>query len=1823
MKNKVLILPVDSTTFQVENYSNEDISLISTIDIDTSFTQSTDYIEYYIFDENENQIFPDSTEKLLTYSIKDNHVILDPKQDLERRSFDEGLYYISYNFYKKRLNSSITSKYYISQISSDRTELKLNSLSISNQDIKSSTDEFIKYRDTQDYFVDFYLNFGDNNLIIANNIKLDVINENEYSVLIKLYEPLPNDLDIKSQCWVVETLSNTQTYKVQFPISIFDPKDFTYIAGPNLNLNIKDESGVSSKEYSYNTLLNSNITSSNSQIQSLIKEKGLKININYGDFSNFIKFSSAKTRLENFYYKVKLIENYTNQISSLNNSITSGTNLTSEFSSSNSVFNLKIDNIIKNFDSYEKFLYNNSGSAFSYPKSTNQPPYNLSPTESEIVKNWLGSSNSNDPYYGGLMLQAYNFDQNNQDYLYWAIPEYLREDPNNTQYTLFIDMIGQHFDNIWIYTKDIANRFNADNRLEYGISKDLISDAIKDFGIKLYSNNFNTKDLYEAFLGITPNGITFPTTGSELINTTISASNDIIPLDDINKRLYKRIYHNIPYLLKTKGTVAGLRALITSYGIPDTILRVNEFGGKNKNKENNWDSEQNVFNYSLELDGNSYFSSSWEPNSNFTSGRPNTIQFRFKTPGIPQNQTSQSLFSIGPSGESLLLLEYTGSGNTSGSYSGSISDPYKEYGTVKFIPNTSTPSISASVYIPIFDNNWWSVMTTQNNLTASLSIANNINNNIGFNEYDEVTGFDPNYYNIQQKIFFPHYSNKSFNSGIYTPFSGSIQEIRYYTSVIDSTSFENFTLNPYFYKGNNFNTTNELCFRADLGTLSYTSSRSSIHPKITGSWVATSSFNSGESSFYLSNENFKPNVELIYQNQTHQGIKNNINNRIFIPENIFPTGDTLSSKRSLQQYSYLTQSQSPDADYLEVAFSPTNQINDDIIAELGNFNIGDYIGDPRHISESRTNYPDLDKLRDQYFLKYIKSYDVKDFIRLIKYFDNSLFKMIKDFTPARTNLSSGVVVKQHILERNAYSPIVVDTEPQIYSGSVKSFPRGYNTGSGNTGTYETIGGSTIEVFKGGTGGVFERFNGLDFHISGSNGGGPNNRFGVTQSWFDVYKTTGSSNQKYMRDDQREFYNGEFSQSTYIKLQRGKDYKDDDPCYYYLNWENVPELLYNLEFFSGSDDAYRIEPFTPPPPITLNTYFVSHPEGNGNLYTPTVPCNTTSSNLIYTNVSNTSNISQGTKFHSDITSLFPWTGSNRWYGIREYNLIPLYLNITSSEYINYIQSPGGFTGSSTSTELKFSNVSTLNTAIGNSGAGAEFNITMSEGEIIAISASATGSFYNVGDILELRSDFLGGSSLKTDPLVAPPAGNALISMAGGIGPTLSPLNLGSYIEDRYVTGSFGPITASLINGGTGLQSGGVIPPTFELKFVATPTTLIAHNPPSSSLYSIKPLSSEGVKALDSFEFSSDEINEFISQSLVNDSTIQPGDPLPCEGFLDYNLSIKKAYLNFTTAKLYLSSSLFISEIEDTQNQLSVKINDNGVVTNVSICQFPRWFHLRKSGGLFTSTQYTYAYYDSNFDVGDKVKVEGDTKCWTIIGILSTITNPLGVTNIITTSCTPDAEDVESINLRYSTNVSLACTATQTTYYINSDSFYTATSIYDSSNGIEANFADSGYYSDGLNRRLWNKDNGFFGDPTSCSTGWNLDLSGLGTGGGNKIICNELHAQGFLDGELWDADERYGDLMFDKDPALVLGYQMWAQYVVKYMRNNPQNTKYLYRVFKPWTEYMGYKMGVIDKQNYLGKLMHNIGKYPTYLIYHLFGGKKLLNYINHKRFLKNIG
>jgi len=135
-------------------------------------------------------------------------------------------------------------------------------------------------------------------------------------------------------------------------------------------------------------------------------------------------------------------------------------------------------------------------------------------------------------------------------------------------------MIAQHFDNLWIYFKAVSDKYDADNRLNFGVSKDLVKDAIESFGIKLYDSNASLENLFSSYLGEAYN------TGSEYITSTVVAASGSnshlqpIPKDSYQKEVYKRIYHNLPFLIKTKGTQRGLRALINCYGIPDNILDI-------------------------------------------------------------------------------------------------------------------------------------------------------------------------------------------------------------------------------------------------------------------------------------------------------------------------------------------------------------------------------------------------------------------------------------------------------------------------------------------------------------------------------------------------------------------------------------------------------------------------------------------------------------------------------------------------------------------------------------------------------------------------------------------------------------------------------------------------------------------------------------------------------------------------------------------------------------------------------------------------------------------------------------------------------------------------------------------------------------------------------------------------------------------------------------------------------------------------------------------------------------------------------------------------
>jgi len=1134
MAEVVNITPINPFTFELQEYSTSDNSLINSFNIDTTFNAQTDYLEYFIYDLNGN-ILIQNVSGYPGYKLVDNNVVLYPEIDLKAYGREEGQYNTLYNFLSPKLASNNFNTYYLSQISSDRTEVRLDTTAIPNALVVSSATELINNitNSTGSYY-DFYLNFGNNDLVIAVNALLDTTDVNNPTVLIKLYEPLPSQFDVNSQCWVVTQVSEPVAYNIDIS-QVFDVIDNKiYLKGPNTNLNVTDQYNNATSYTNYNTLTgspsNQGSGSLKYQLNSLLVKRGVEVNVDYSNYSNFIHFSSAQTRLENFYYKLGLIEQY-------NYSASYSTGATTNYyvSQSNNIWQDKIDAIITTFDDYEYFLYFDSGSA-CWPKISSTPPY----------VNYSSNSVQGQAFLSTQSAIAEEYDIENNNALVLAIPSYLLEDPNNANFELFVEMVGQLFDNIFIYIQSVTTKADNDNRLTYGAPKDLVADILRDLGIKIYQNNFSSNDLYQALIGITPSGslynLPFTTTllpvpansGLEYITTYVTASStsSLIPTSDLNDSIYKRIYNSVPYILKKKGSVAGLRALITLFGVPDTIIRINEFGGKDRNP-NTYDNWEDTYNYAFYTSGSSYISSSFILNSSWASSnnKPQSVEFRFRTDGLPYNTGSIASQSLWVTDQNVkLVLKYTGSGYNSGSYLGQPVNPYNQFAKLDLIPDPTSPNSSASVYLPFYNGGWWSVLVNKQGTNYTLYAKDkNYNgedgNTIGWQASSSIDPFTADPWNNSTKSFFG--ISSSLAGKIFT---GSLQEIRYYTLPLSESNFDAYVMNPY-----SIESSENLAFRATLGGELYTASIS-VHPKVTGSWVATSSF-VGTSNFYLSGSyDFISNQEVFYFDQVPAGIQNPISNKIkqqniVLPysssDSNIPNANTLSPYRSIQQFPSISSSYTRDIDYVEIAFSPQNEINEDINSQLGYFNLGDVIGDPRFQSSSAETYPNLDTIRDVYFEKYTSNYQEWDYIRLIEFFDNSLFKMLQDFIPARSSLAAGIVIKNTLLDRNRY-PV-----PQVSPSNSIAQIGSDTSGSGPLGTPYTVedmtltGSISVGNIDGNSGGTYPDLLGQTSSLYTYL-----NVVNVTQSWSGATPSV-SGAVPFVQSSQTEFYDGQLSGSNLV------------------------------------------------------------------------------------------------------------------------------------------------------------------------------------------------------------------------------------------------------------------------------------------------------------------------------------------------------------------------------------------------------------------------------------------------------------------------------------------------------------------------------------------------------------------------------------------------------------------------------------------------------------------------------------------------------------------
>ena len=557
-----------------EQFSEEDKALVSSFQINNTFDPTKNFSELHILSLSDEILESNYSYKGYTQlgnaqsAGQDGASILtiDPISDSRVYGYENGGVKLLYHFLDDLYTSDNSSvDFYIQDISQDRTEISLSNLSITPENLVTVTSAIRDNIQNQSYFTGFRLNFKNNDLFIATNIDtLDV--NGEKVVVVKLYEPLPTSYRVKSKLSIVDIISDSIVYEVDSEF-ILQAEPAPTLRSANFNIDLAEQNVLPTEYFNYNELFSYPVNNSNSQIYSIVNEKSIDISVDYSNYNDFVHFSSAQERLLNFKYKLDLVNTYSENIASISLATTGLQGI----SGSKSYYENLLTGVVSNFDHYERFLYYESGST-SWPKSNTTKPYvnKLSNTAEAIT------------WYSNQVANAIDYDNTNYSSLAYSIPTYLRDDANNENYLTFVYMVGQHFDNLWLYSKAVTDKYDADNRIDKGISKDLVAEALKNFGVKLYTSNKSTEDLFSTFIGQAYQ------TGSEKLNYyvtgSLTGSNESIQpssFDNYQKEVQKRIYHNLPLLLKSKGTERGLRALINCLGIPGDILDIKLYGGVN------------------------------------------------------------------------------------------------------------------------------------------------------------------------------------------------------------------------------------------------------------------------------------------------------------------------------------------------------------------------------------------------------------------------------------------------------------------------------------------------------------------------------------------------------------------------------------------------------------------------------------------------------------------------------------------------------------------------------------------------------------------------------------------------------------------------------------------------------------------------------------------------------------------------------------------------------------------------------------------------------------------------------------------------------------------------------------------------------------------------------------------------------------------------------------------------------------------------------------------------------------------------------------------
>ena len=934
-----------------------------------------DSVELHIY-SNDTWITGNHNVKLIA---QDPYYKFDIVKELYNLKLTTGNFRFVVNFFNDIIGSYDKQYLYIDDISPDRTELRLGLVPTIDAAGKNQFVDYAALYDTlpqtgiTDY-KQYVLNFSRNKTFAYVNSV--VVGDYLY---IRLLDPLPIDQQVNFKCWLAEEIKLPYTDLVSLlPQPVVSPTPVK-LNGPNWNasvssLSISSEGSVSAGTdlKSWNELLGSSTSTSQQLVDTYFSGslKGVELNIDFRDFNNYIFYSSAEERLHNFKFKLDLIDYYNSKISTL--SLIQGTTALDDIAN----YTANKNTLIGGFDSFEKYLYFESSSllfnndiplikpavesitgsyVFPAPKSNSTAPYIMYSVTSSQFTNW----------YSDITAKAVEYDNLNLNKLTNYLPESIRYNEDNAQILTFVNMLGHHYDILHTYIKHAALLYKQEENPKIGLPNEMLANVAKQFGWNLSDGN-NQNDLWKYALGTDASGA--PLTGSNSVgDPSVSGKN-------MTYAVWRRIVNNLPYLLKSKGTKRSIQALIACYGIPSSLISINEYGGPRVDRVPVYEKE--VSNYSLDLINNT------TGNININYNQPiGAIELRFFTDDVRSNPSMPS---------SMNLITVSGS-----QINVKLDFARGTLGTATIYDNNSNSATTGE--IELFDGGWVSMLINKNGSDLDLFLNKS--------KYGKIVS------KVSASITSPMPIKGSVKLGVSSSVAdrllGNLQELRLWTGSLTMNAFDNHTTAAGSYNGT-YDSYDELIFRLPLNRKinhTLTSSLSGVQPvnnNISASfsaWPVDKPYSFNSETYYFdgislgptSNDDNKVRIDTTAQKPTTLSLNSSVQKTVFDPDAI-------------------------DANRIAIYYSPQTMINEDIISQLGYIDLDSYIGDTSVNSD--TEYSELKKQANTYWKKYSNKQGINDYLKMFSLFDQSLFTQLKQLLPSRAEKVIGIVIQPNILERN-------------------------------------------------------------------------------------------------------------------------------------------------------------------------------------------------------------------------------------------------------------------------------------------------------------------------------------------------------------------------------------------------------------------------------------------------------------------------------------------------------------------------------------------------------------------------------------------------------------------------------------------------------------------------------------------------------------------------------------------------------------------------------------------------------------------------------------